>query len=336
MTDTRRGPAALLVMEEKRRADVYPTHVLDEIGELAHWQGPALTRDALGRDPGALEGVEVLLTGWGAPVLDADLLAHAPELKAVLVAAGSVRHLTTPEFWARGIPIVSAAAANARPVAEFTLGQILLGLKQVHRLGREAAAARRYPRDPRVAGGYGSRVGLFGLGQIGRLVAEHLRRFDVEVLACDPVVEPAVARGWGVRLTGIEELFASCDVVSVHAPLLPETVGVVNGPLVSLLPEGATLVNTARGAVLNEPEVIGVLRDRPDLTAVLDVTFPEPPDPLSPLFTLPNVLLTPHLAGAMGRERARLGELVRDELRRLVCGDPLLHAVEPALAATRA
>lgn len=153
MTDTRRGPAALLVMEEERRADVYPTHVLDEIGELAHWQGPALTRDALGRDPGVLEGVEVLLTGWGAPVLDADLLAHAPELKAVLVAAGSVRHLTTPEFWARGIPIVSAAAANARPVAEFTLGQILLGLKQVHRLGREAAAARRYPRDPRVAGG---------------------------------------------------------------------------------------------------------------------------------------------------------------------------------------
>ncbi|MBT1104253.1 oxidoreductase, partial [Streptomyces sp. Tu10] len=138
MTDTRKGPIALLVMEEERRADVYPPHVLDEIGELTHWQGPALTRDALRRDPGALEGVEVLLTGWGAPVLDADLLAHAPELKAVLVAAGSVRHLTTPEFWARGIPIVSAAAANARPVAEFTLGQILLGLKQVHRLGREA------------------------------------------------------------------------------------------------------------------------------------------------------------------------------------------------------
>ncbi|MFF1510174.1 hydroxyacid dehydrogenase [Streptomyces sp. NPDC058326] len=329
-------PHALLVMEEERRADVYPAHVLADIGHLVRWRAPALTRDALLRDPGVLEGVDVLLTGWGAPVLDADLLAHAPDLSAVMVAAGSVRHLTTPAFWARGVPIVSAARANAVPVAEFSLAQILLGLKQVHRLGREAAEARRFPHDPRVPGAYGSRVGLLGLGEIGRLVAEHLRHFDVEVLACDPVVEPAAARELDVRLVAIEVLFASSDVVSVHAPLLPETEGLVGARLMSLLPEGATLVNTARGAVLDEPEVIGVLRDRPDLTAVLDVTWPEPPDPGSPLFTLPNVLLTPHIAGAMGGERARLGELVRDELRRLVRGEPLRHAVEPARAATRA
>ncbi|MDX2561159.1 hydroxyacid dehydrogenase [Streptomyces sp. TX20-6-3] len=329
-------PHVLLVMEEERRADVYPAHVLEDIGRLARWHAPALTRDALLRDPGVLEGVDVLLTGWGAPVLDAALLAHAPRLDAVMVAAGSVRHLTSPEFWARGIPIVSAAAANAVPVAEFSLAQILLGLKQAHRLGREATAARRFPHDPRVPGGYGSRVGLLGLGEIGRLVARHLRHFGVEVLACDPVIDPATAGDLGVRLAGIDELFASCDVVSVHAPLLPETEGLVGKRLMALLPEGATLVNTARGAVLDEPEVIGVLRDRPDLTAVLDVTWPEPPAPDSPLFTLPNVLLTPHLAGAMGRERARLGELVRDELRRLVRGEPLRHAVTPAQASTRA
>ncbi|WP_328946701.1 hydroxyacid dehydrogenase [Streptomyces sp. NBC_00250] len=327
---------ALLVMEEERRADVYPAHVLEDIGRLTRRHAPALTREALLRDPGVLEGVDVLLTGWGAPVLDAKLLAHAPRLSAVMVASGSVRHLTPPEFWARGIPIVSAARANAVPVAEFGLAQILLGLKQVHRLGREVAVSRRFPHNPVVPGGYGSRVGLLGLGEIGRLVAEHLRHFDVEVLACDPVIDPAAARMLGVRLTGIEDLFAACDVVSVHAPLLPETEGLVGERLMSLLPEGATLINTARGAVLDEPEVIGVLRARPDLTAVLDVTWPEPPDPGSPLFTLPNVLLTPHLAGAMGRERARLGELVRDELRRLVRGEPLRHAVEPAGAATRA
>ncbi|MFH9725369.1 hydroxyacid dehydrogenase [Streptomyces sp. NPDC017254] len=327
---------ALLVMEEERRDDVYPAHVIEDIGRLVRRVTPALTRDELLRDPGVLGGADVLLTGWGAPVLDAHLLAHAPRLRAVMVAAGSVRHLTPPEFWARGIPIVSAARANAIPVAEFSLAQILLGLKQVHRLGREAAAGRRFPHNPRVPGGYRSRVGLLGLGEIGRLVAEHLRRFDVEVLACDPVIDPAVAQGLGVRLTGVEELFGVCDVVSVHAPLLPETEGLVGKRLMSLLPEGATLINTARGAVLEEPEVIGVLRDRPDLTAVLDVTCPEPPDPHSPLFTLPNVVLTPHLAGAMGGERARLGELVRDELTRLVRGEPLRHAVEQSGASTRA
>ncbi|WP_306325995.1 hydroxyacid dehydrogenase [Streptomyces venezuelae] len=327
-------------MEEERRADVYPAHVLDDIGRLVRWHGPALTRDALRdalrADPGVLDGVDVLLTGWGAPVLDAALLAHAPRLRAVMVAAGSVRHLTTPEFWARDIPVVSAARANAVPVAEFGLAQILLGLKQVHRLGREATAARRFPHNPPVPGGYGSRVGLLGLGEIGRLVAQHLRHFDVEVLASDPVVDPAIAAGLGVRLTGIEELFEACHVVSVHAPLLPETERLVGRRLMALLPEGATLINTARGAVLDEPEVVEVLRDRPDLTAVLDVTWPEPPDPGSPLFTLPNVLLTPHLAGALGGERARLGELVRDELRRFVRGEPLLHAIEPSRAATRA
>ncbi|APE19602.1 hydroxyacid dehydrogenase [Streptomyces venezuelae] len=340
MAAATRTPTVLLVMEEERRADVYPAHVLDDIGRLVHWHGPALTRDALRdalrADRGVLDGVDVLLTGWGAPVLDAALLAHAPRLRAVMVAAGSVRHLTTPEFWARDIPIVSAARANAVPVAEFSLAQILLGLKQVHRLGREVTAGRRFPHDPRVPGGYGSRVGLFGLGEIGRLVAEHLRHFDVEVLACDPVVDPVTAAGLGVRLTGIEELFEACHVVSVHAPLLPETERLVGRRLMALLPEGATLINTARGAVLDEPEVIAVLRDRPDLTAVLDVTWPEPPDPGSPLFTLPNVLLTPHLAGALGGERARLGELVRDELRRFVRGEPLLHAIEPSRAATRA
>lgn len=168
-----------------------------------------------------LRQVDVLLTGWGAPVLDAALLSHAPRLRAVLVAAGSVRHLTTPAFWARGIPIVSAAPANAIPVAEFTLAQVLLGLKQVHRITREVANSRRFPHNPQVPGAYRSRVGLLGLGHIGRLVASHLGRFDIEVLATDPLASPDTARRTGVRLVGIEELFATSQVVSLHAPSCP-------------------------------------------------------------------------------------------------------------------
>lgn len=336
MAEAAHRPTALLVMEEERRADVYPAAVLEEIGRIVRWQGPALTRAQLAEDLKVLDGVDVLLSGWGAPALGAELLDHAPGLRAVLVAGGSVRHLTTPEFWARRIPIVSAAAANAVPVAQFTLAQILLGLKQVHRITREVRDSRRFPHDPPVPGGYGSRVGLLGLGQIGRLVAAHLRSFGIDVLAVDPTLDPATAHEWGVRLVDAEELFADCDVVSLHAPLLPETEGLVGDRLLSLLKEGATVINTARGALLDEPAAIEVLRRRPDLTAVLDVTWPEPPESDSPLFTLPNVVLTPHLAGAMGAERARMGELVRDELRRLVRHEPLQHAVDPAQAGTRA
>lgn len=323
---------ALLVMEERRRADVYPESVLKGLDDLVVWQGPALTREQLAARPGVLNEVEILFSGWGAPVLDAGLLSHAPRLRAVLVAAGSVRPLTTPEFWARGIPIVSAASANAIPVAEFTLAQVLLALKQFHRISREIKELGRHPGETAVAGAYGSRVGLLGLGAIGHLVAAHLRNFDLEVVASDPFAPADL----GIALVPLAELFDTCAVVSLHAPLLPQTEGLVDGDLVARLRTGATLINTARGALVDEPSVVEVLSRRPDLTAVLDVTWPEPPPPGSPLYGLPNVVLTPHLAGAMGAERARMGELVLDEARRLLAGEPLRHAVDPALANLRA
>jgi phosphoglycerate dehydrogenase-like enzyme len=131
-------------------------------------------------------------------------------------------------------------------------------------------------------------------------------------------------------MVGLPELFATSDVVSLHAPLLPATRGMIDDKLLSTMKPDATLVNTARGGLIDEPALIDVLTRRPDLFAVLDVTDPEPPVAGSPLFTLPNVVVTPHLAGSLGAERRRQGQAMADELERFVTGEPLRHEVTQA------
>jgi phosphoglycerate dehydrogenase-like enzyme len=159
------------------------------------------------------------------------------------------------------------------------------------------------------------------------MVAERLRAFDVRVIAYDPFATPEAAADLSVELCTLEALFERSDVVSCHTPWLPETVGLLNGALFRRMKPGASFINTARGAVVNEAELIEVLGARDDLFAVLDVTYPEPPAVDSPLYTLPNVLLTPHIAGSMDDECRRMGRMMVDELDRWLRGEPLRHRV---------
>jgi phosphoglycerate dehydrogenase-like enzyme len=171
---------------------------------------------------------------------------------------------------------------------------------------------------------------------VGRLVRERLRPFDLRVVAYDPFVTPEEAHVLGVDLMSLEDLFASSDVVSLHVPLLPETEGMILGSHLASMKRNATLINTSRGAVVREAEMVEVLGERPDLWAVLDVTHPEPPEPDSRLYNRPNVVLTPHIAGSLGNECRRMGRLVVDELRRYVAGEPLKHEITRERAALMA
>ncbi|MGO4680025.1 hydroxyacid dehydrogenase [Microbacterium sp. 2MCAF23] len=320
---------ARLVMEERRRHDVYPDEVLAMIDATVTLERPFLTADELADQPDALRDTELLLTGWGAPVVDGALLERAPHLRGVLHAAGSVKHMIAPEVWARGVAVVSAAAANADPVAEIAVAQIVLAARGV------PAARRRYARERQLAaagaasGARGRTVGLVALGEIGRRVAERLEGSGLRLLAADPFADAAAAAEVGVELVGLEELFATADVVSLHAPLLPATTGMIDAALLRRLPEGATLINTARGGLVDEDGLVAVWQERPDLTALLDVTVEEPPAESSPLWTLENVELTPHVAGSMGEDRAAMGRLVAAELRRWAAGEALQHRIDP-------
>jgi phosphoglycerate dehydrogenase-like enzyme len=267
--------------------------------------------------------------------MDEAFLASAPRLRAVFYGAGSIRGITSPAFWRRDITISSAYAANALPVAEYTLGAILLSLKRFwsHTL------AVRDERDSwgnhlRYApGAYQSTVGLVSLGMIARRVIELLKAFEVNCIVYCPFLTEAEAANLGVEKCSLAEVFHRSDVVSIHTPLLPETTGLITGELIASMKEGATLINTSRGAVVRETEMIEVLRRRSDLSAVLDVSDPEPPVRGSDLVRLPNVMLTPHISGSLGPECRRLGRWMVEELVRYLEAKPLRWQITEKLAA---
>ena len=323
-------PNGIFLLNASAYSEIYDQETCRAISELITVIAPPQTAETLRDQPNMLSDVEVILSGWGMPVVDADFLAHAPRLEAIFYGAGSVRGFTTEAMWKRGVRVTSAQAGNAVPVADYTLAVILFALKHGWQLASKARAEQRFPSSDTVPGIYGATVGIVSLGLIGQLVCQRLRSFDVRVLAYDPLVPTEEVDRLGVKLCSLEEIFATAQVVSLHAPLLPETAGLVSGEHLMRLPAGATFINTSRGGVVRQDEMIAVLQRRPDLYAVLDVTTPEPPPPGSPLYVLPNVTLTPHIAGAVGGERRRLGHMMLDELRRYVSGQPLRYELRRA------
>lgn len=211
-----------------------------------------------------------------------------------------------------------------------------MNLKGVWAYARAARETKTLLLRNDFPGGYGSTVGIISLGLIGRRVRELLKPFDLKVLAYDPYVTPTEAAALQVELCSLTDIFRFAHVVSLHTPWLPETEGLITGGHFRLMQPNSAFINTARGAVVREAEMIQVLQERPDISAILDVTYPEPPDANSPLFTLPNVMLTPHVAGAVGAECQRLGASVLEELRRYLDGKPLAHQVRPEQVATMA
>ena len=299
---------------------------------------PAVAIDDFGADDLALADVEVVVTSWGCPRLDEAALDRMPRLRAVVHAAGSVKFIVTPALWDRQVVVTSGVALNARPVAEFTLGAILWAGKHVLPLAERFKADRIAPDltvDDTIPGNYRSTVGVLGASATGRALIELLRPFDLTVLVSDPTIDAAEASALGAELVGLDELFTRSGILTVHAPLLPETTHLVDGRLLARLPDGATVVNTARGPVIDHDALRAELVAG-RLLAILDVTEPEPLAADDPLWDLPNVTLTPHVAGSQGAELLRLGHAAVDEVRALVEGRPPLRPVDGGALATSA
>ncbi|MEU9880452.1 hydroxyacid dehydrogenase [Streptomyces phaeochromogenes] len=326
-------PAALFAMTAENVPQIFPPDVLARLGNAVEID-PTLTAENF-TDPRvreALADTEILITGWGCPHIDEAVLAAAPRLRAILHAAGSVKGLTSPAVWERGITVSSAAGANALPVAEYTLAMILLAGKDLFAQRDRLRAQRAFPYGEIMPGigNFGRRVGVVGASRIGRRLIELLRPFDLRVTLADPYVDATEAAALGVPLLPLDDLLATSDIVTVHAPQTPETHHLIGRRELALMPKGSVLVNTARGALLDHDALVEELRAN-RLSAILDVTDPEPLPADSPLFDLPNAFITPHLAGSQGNEVARLGLAVTEEAERLLSGRELAHAIDHAV-----
>jgi phosphoglycerate dehydrogenase-like enzyme len=317
----------IYVLNTEAYHKIYGSAERHEIERLVHIYAPQQTKESVKANRSILAEADVIFSGWGMPVMDEDFLAAAPSLKCVFYGAGSIREIVTESFWGHGIVITSAYAANAVPVAEYALSQILFCLKRGWHYALSIKRERRYPPSEPAPGAYGSIVGVISLGTVGRHLIQLLQQFEVKTIAHDPYVTSDDAVRLHVELCSLEDLFRRSDVVSLHAPLLKKTEGMITGAHFASMKPNASFINTARGAIVREQEMAQILRQRPDLQVVLDVTHPEPPEPSSPLYALPNVVLTPHIAGSTDRECLRMGRFMVDELRRYVAGEPLRWAI---------
>ncbi|MEM1210724.1 MAG: hydroxyacid dehydrogenase [Planctomycetota bacterium] len=318
-------PSSLICVSPQYRDDVYPPDLTARIAELTNLLYAPLGPEELIKPCETLGRCQVLFAGWGMPALDQDLLDKMPQLELVLYAAGSTEHLITPASRDRGLRVCATPDINAIPVVEYTVAQVLFGLKLGWQHVRTTRQTRRWERLEGIPGAFGGTVGLISLGAIGRRVADALRSFGVKILAYDPHAAPADAEALGLTLVGLDEVFRGSHVVSVHTPLRIETRGMIQESHIRCLPQQATLINTSRGGVIDQPGLVRTLANRPDLTAVLDVLDPEPPPRDDPIWDLDNVILTPHIAGSMGAECKRMGEAMIDEYIRFMQEEDLWY-----------
>jgi phosphoglycerate dehydrogenase-like enzyme len=312
--------AAAFAMRSDLPRRLFGAAELERIRAVADLDEELTISDFQQADPRLLAAVDVLITGWGCPRIGAAELAAMPRLRVIVHAGGTVKDHIGPDVWSRGILVTTAADANAYPVAEYTLAAILLAGKGVPEL------ASAYMADPGFSaasrpdiGNYRRTVGIIGASRIGRRVIELLGAFDFTTLLYDPYLaddDPVLARACRVDL---DELFRRSSIVSVHAPLLPETTGMVGSRQFALMSPGSVLINTARGAIVDHDALVQAVRAK-GVRAILDVTAPEPLPAGHPLRGLPGVILTPHVAGSLGNELHRLGESAVRELELLAAG----------------
>jgi D-3-phosphoglycerate dehydrogenase / 2-oxoglutarate reductase len=272
------------------------------------------------------EGAEVIVTQL-APITE-KVLRFLEALKLVVVTRGGPVNVNINAASERGVAVCYAPGRNAPAAAEYALGLMLAAMKRIpdahSSLSKGEWTGEFYAYEENGIELDGATVGLVGSGAIGRRVARVLHAFGSEVLVYDPFVDDAKVRETGARKAELNELLESSKVVSIHARLTDETRGMIGADQIARMPEGSVLVNTARGGLLDYDALCDALESGHLTAAALDVYNVEPPPEGSRLFKVPNLVLSPHIAGATKETAHRAARIAAEEVGRYVRGEDLL------------
>jgi len=315
---------------------VYGKGRREKVAEISELYPEVITLGNFGQHADKIGNIEAVFSTWGMPRFTSEQLDQLPNLKAAFYAAGSVKGFADP-LLERGIIVVSGWGANGVPVAEYALAQILLSNKGYFRNMRSCTFPETRGKVPGYAGNYGETVAILGAGMIGRTLIRLLSNFKLNVIVWDPFLSDEKAKELGVeKVETLLEAFRRGFAVSNHLANVPETRGLLKGELFASMREGATFINTGRGATVVESDLIRTLQKRTDLTALLDVTDPEPPKPDSLFYEMPNVHLTSHIAGSIGDEVVRMADYMIEEFQAWEESRPLRYAVTREMLSTMA
>jgi phosphoglycerate dehydrogenase-like enzyme len=311
---------------------------IEAMAQVERWEGPG--NPPLEAVLEAIQRAEVLVTGWGTPALAQVLLNWTPgasPLRLLAHTAGSIHHLVKKETVARGLLVCHANESLAEAVAEFTLGAIIAMRRQMFLCSKRYSNNLPAPSYQQMNELPGSVIGIIGASAIGRRVMELLQPWRVNLLLYDPYATPATAAAYGTeQVSDLLTLFQRSDIISLHAPITPETIGMLHREHFAAMKDGALCINTARGRLVNHADLLEELQ-KGRIYAMLDVSDPnEPLPPDSPFFALDNCTLVPHQAGNSIQARQRQGAFIANDILNYLTGRPLRFPVPGAKMDTMA
>jgi glyoxylate reductase len=312
-----------------------PGGALDFLAEHAvlEWWPSELPppRDELVRRAAESEGLLALLTDQ----IDDGLLEQAPALLVVSNMATGYDNIDVAAASRRNVLVTRTPDVLSETTAEFTLALMFAAARRVVEGDRMTRAGEWETWGPEILSGQdlaGSTLGIVGMGGIGAEVAQRARALGMRIVYHSRTPKPALERRFRMEFTELDDLLHQSDFVSLHAPLTPETRHLINGRALRLMKKTAVLVNTARGPLVDQKALYTALDEERIAAAALDVTDPEPIDPSDPLLTLPNVIVTPHIASASVATRSRMAMLAAENLVEALNGRVPKYAVNREIA----